>query len=234
MLKRDMAKKGIAASKSVVLAIVTVFIFAGLIGGLVYIKHFNTKAINESAGEVCISEDHYKLLSQQAQQYQTLPLQQLAPPVQAPVEQVIERRDVQVLRDPLYPPLNRSDTVTATNNYIYTTDRLINVPTNDNNDTFRIVGYLINEDPEHRDKGGNTWKLFARERHRSQGDYYIIPADSNYDLKIPITDSIVRGQKLRDVYSIPSEVTFESPFLLKTPYKFVELPKTDNMSYRYF
>lgn len=158
----------------------------------------------------------------------------LPPQVHYQDSALTERRDIQVLRDPLYPPLNRSDNVTTTNNYIHTVDRQINVPTNDNRDTYRIVGYLINEDSEHRDKGGNTWKLFARQKQRGQGDYYIIPADSNYDLKIPITDSIVKGEKLRDIYSIPSEITFDSPFLLKSPYKFVELPKTDNLSYRYF
>jgi hypothetical protein len=54
-----------------------------------------------------------------------------------------------------------------------------------------------------------------------------------YDLKIQITDDIVKGnEKLRSVDTLPNELTFESPLLAKTPYTVSELPK-ENLGNEY-
>ena len=100
------------------------------------------------------------------------------------------------------------------------------VPSNDTMDRYRIVGYLVSSD-ENKDAGGNNWKLFARQKDRHTSDFYIVPANNNYDIKIQLNDNVVVGERLRDVYTIPNTMTFNSPMLNKSPYEFVEIPKAD-------
>jgi hypothetical protein len=132
-------------------------------------------------------------------------------------------RDMRVLNDPLYPAVNRADKGSFESVVDKTIERRINVPTRQPyNDSYRLVGYITNEDDEIK-----TWKLFAKQTDRNRGDFYILPGNKNYDMKVQITDSIVVGEKLRDLDTIPNEVTFNSPLLASTPYKFTELPKGD-------
>jgi len=77
------------------------------------------------------------------------------------------------------------------------------------------------------DAGGNKWKLIARQLNRNQADFFLVPVDKNYDMKIMLNNDIVVGEKLRDVYSLPNQLTFKSPLLHNTPYDVVELPMTD-------
>lgn len=142
------------------------------------------------------------------------------------IPKISSQRDYRVLHDPLHPPLNRttSDIHDSIIEKINTRD--LYVPTKNYEDKYRQVGYLINKD-EKEDKGGNTWKLFAVEKDRNNSEFYIIPSNRNYDIKINISDNMVVGNKLRDVYSIPNELKFNSPFLNESSYEFVELPKTD-------
>ena len=141
-------------------------------------------------------------------------------------------RDRKVLSDPLYPPLNRTDRTTFESVVAQTDARNMNVPSNDIGDTFRLVGYLTNDDA-HKDVGGNHWKLMAREKNRHESEFYIIPTNKNYDVKVALTQDVVSGTRLRDIYSIPTTITFNSPMLNDTPYKVVEIPKT-SFSDRYF
>jgi hypothetical protein len=89
------------------------------------------------------------------------------------------------------------------------------------------VGYLTSKDATSSDSGGNNWKLFARQKDRHSAEFYIIPANNNYDIKVMLTDDVVKGTRLRDTYTIPNELSFNNPLLNKTPYEFVEIPKTD-------
>lgn len=133
-------------------------------------------------------------------------------------------RDYRVLDDPLYPPLNRTDRRT----FETRVQPLATRQDGSQTDTYRIVGYLSCKDPTQKDAGGNSWKLLAREKNKNESEFYIIPTNNNYDVKIPITsDVLAQGQqRLRDLYTIPSQISFSSPLLNKTPYDFVELPKT--------
>jgi hypothetical protein len=101
-------------------------------------------------------------------------------------------------------------------------------------DSYRLVGYLSNTDQEHHDAGSNNWKLFGRMKDRNQGEYYISPANNNIDLKIPLTTNVVIGERLRDVFTLPEQMQFNSPMLGNRPYEFTELPKGDAGSLRYF
>lgn len=152
--------------------------------------------------------------------------------VQKEVVNEAQVRDRRVLNDPLYPSLNRTDTQTfnavtreVRNGNLYQNQR-------GSGDEFRIVGYLSNNQ-EKRDSGGNQWKLFARMRDNNQGEFYIIPVNNNYDMKIPLTTEVIVGERLRDVYSIPNELRFKSSLLNDGVYEFVELPKTDFNSPQY-
>jgi hypothetical protein len=135
-------------------------------------------------------------------------------------------RDRKVLEDQLYPPLNRSDNRTHTELVNNITNRNMYIRTNDINDTYRLVGYVTNNSDE-KDTGNNNWKLFARQKDRNISEFYMKPTDNNNDVKVPITDDIVLGDRLRDIYNIPKQLTFNSPMFNKDPYNVVEVPKAD-------
>jgi len=144
-------------------------------------------------------------------------------PVIAPTSDSITERDYRVLKDPLYPPLNRSDSQTTAT---VISSPQFNVATSSVNDKYRLVGYLTSQE-ERRDAGGNNWQLYARQKDRHTSDFYMIPANNSYDIKIALNDGMVVGSRVRDVYDIPSEIQFNSPMLNKGVYQFTENPKTD-------
>lgn len=169
---------------------------------------------NES-NAVCMTRVEYDSLLMKSQLQQQQPA---SPP----------SRDMQVLTNPLHPPLNRSETPTHNSLRNEVEARNMYVPTSrDNLDRFRLVGYLTSKDATSTDSGGNNWKLFARQKDRHSAEFYIIPANNNYDIKIMLKDNIVNGTRLRDTYTIPNELSFNTPLLNKTPYEFVEIPTTD-------
>jgi hypothetical protein len=142
----------------------------------------------------------------------------------------VRERDYRVLYDPLFPPTNRSDTAThaALSDMVRRGGLYSSSDPRAQRDTYRLVAYVVNRSDPNRDVGGNTWKLFARERDRNRSEFYMSPSLYNTDLKIPVTDDMIAGnEKLRDVYSIPPELSFKSGLLNETPYEVVELPKLD-------
>jgi hypothetical protein len=143
-----------------------------------------------------------------------------------------QRHDERVLYDQLYPPTNRTETPVYNAMDREIKNRNMYVPTQQRFDDFRMVGYMVSQ--EGNDSGGNNWKLFAKQRNNNNADFYMVPANNNYDIKIPISNDIVIGNnKLKDVYTIPDSVQFNSPLLNSNPYVFIELPKTDLTDPRY-
>lgn len=142
-------------------------------------------------------------------------------------------RDIRVLEDPLYPPLNRTDEPNFNAMATEVKSGDIYVPTNmKNQDSYRLIGYLINHESV-KDAGGNNWKFFGRMKDRYTGEYYISPTNNNIDLKIPLTNDIVVGDRLRDLYTLPREMKFKSPMLNTGIYEYTEIPKTDFTNTRY-
>ncbi len=138
----------------------------------------------------------------------------------------METRDRRVLYDELYPGYARS---ASTNYDPRLFRRYINLPTQESSDTYRLVGYLTNASATIP-----TWKLFGKQRYRNRADFYMTPAILGYDLKIQVTDEIVKSrEKLRDLDLIPDQITFASPLLDTSPYTFVELPKSELHDMRY-
>ena len=140
----------------------------------------------------------------------------------APVQQ--QDRDRLVLNDPLYPPLNRTDKSTHERTMNQIKQGNLYQSQNQSDDAYRLIGY-ITSNSEILDAGRNNWKLFARMKDRNMGEYYIVPTNNTIDLKIPLTQEIVVGERLKDVYTLPNEMQFNSPMLNKSKYTFTEIPK---------
>jgi hypothetical protein len=137
-----------------------------------------------------------------------------------------QERDMKVLNDPLYPAYNRSEYDVHNSVVDAIEKKQLYSSTRENNDKFRLVAY-VSSHTETPDAGGNKWKLIARNKDRNQAEFFLVPVDRNYDMKIMLNNDIVVGEKLRDVYTIPNTLTFKSPLLHDTPYDVVELPMTD-------
>lgn len=140
--------------------------------------------------------------------------------------QYSDERDRKVLSDPLYPALNRSETDIHNGIVSQIVRKQLYNNTQEFTDKYRLVAYVTSKDDK-KDAGGNTWKLMARQSNKSQGEFYMIPANTNYDMKIMINNDIVTGEKLRDIYTIPKEIKFNSPLLNASAYEVTELPMND-------
>jgi len=138
----------------------------------------------------------------------------------------VEKRDRKVVEDQLYPPINRADNKTHSELIKNINERTMYIQTNDINDKYRLVAYVTNNSEE-KDAGNNNWKLFARQKDRNISEFYMKPTDNNNDMKVPITDNIVVGERLRDIYNIPTQLTLNSPLFNNNPYNVVEIPKAD-------
>lgn len=164
-------------------------------------------------GKVCLNEEEYERILNRQRVNERM--------------DYTRERDMRVLRDPLYPALNRTHAVVYEDVAEATRKRLINQPTSlgyDRSDTYRLVGYMVNEE----DPTCKQWKLFGRTKDRNRGEFFMTPVDKTLDMKIQITDDMMKnGDKLRSLEDIPNEVRLSTPLLSETPYKFIELPKGD-------
>jgi len=138
----------------------------------------------------------------------------------------VQLRDLNVLLNPIYPPLARVERPIF--------DDLIRMnfgqSTRGSEDTFRLMGYLVNSNKNDIDMGGNIWKLFGRQSYRgsSVGEFYASPVnDHTSDMKIYLKNDMMPKDKIRDIYALPTEVYFNSPFFSKNAYTINELPKSD-------
>jgi hypothetical protein len=196
--------------------IVVFLLFFAIIGYLVwnYIdKKNNQEAIKPKSDKICMSVDEFNRLKAV-----TIP--------QTKSDADTIARDRKVLDDDLYPPLNRGDTRSHTKLANNINRRRMYVNTQETGDTFRLVAYVTSTSDE-KDSGNNNWKLFARKKDRHFSEFYMIPTDNTNDLKISINNNNVVGHRLRDVYDIPQQLTFNTPLLNKEPYDVVEVPKAD-------
>tara|TARA_Y100000389_G_scaffold191723_1_gene218366 strand:+ start:54 stop:701 length:648 start_codon:yes stop_codon:yes gene_type:complete len=196
--------------------IVVFLLFFAIIGYLVwnYIdKQDNQEAIKPASNKICMSVDDFNRLKKT-----TIP--------QTKSDTDTIARDRKVLDDDLYPPLNRGDTRSHTNLANNINRRRMYVNTQETGDTFRLVAYITSTSDK-KDSGNNNWKLFARQKDRHFSEFYMIPTDNTNDLKISINNDNIVGYKLRDVYDIPQQLTFNTPLLNKDPYDVVEVPKAD-------
>ena len=137
-----------------------------------------------------------------------------------------ETRDLRVLNDPLYPPLNRSEYDIHNSVVDAIEQKQLYNTTRELTDRYRLVGYVTSS-TDVQDAGGNKWKLMARQKDRNQAEFYMVPVDKNYDIKLMLTNDMVVGEKLRDIYTVPKQLKFNSPLLNGSTYEVTELPMTD-------
>ena len=138
----------------------------------------------------------------------------------------VQQRDLNVLLNPIYPPLARVERPIF--------DNLIRMnfgqATRGSEDTFRLMAYLINTNKNDVDMGNNIWKLFGRQTYKGSniGEFYVSPVnDHTSDMKIYLKNEMMPKDKIRDIYALPTEVYLESPFFSKNAYTINELPKSD-------
>jgi len=196
-----------------------------------------SSSADASSGTVCMNPAQYRALLQKASSSDnSAKIDSSAhvahhhvrqPPPPPSFSEALYLRDKRVLNDQLYPPLNRTEA-----------DVLANLPPvayggagvtgGRREDTYRLLGYLKANPPHgERDTGNNVWKCMGRMKDRNTGEFYAVPAKTNDDIKVPLTQDIIVSERLRDIYTLPTEMRFNSPFFHATPYTFVELPKTD-------
>lgn len=140
----------------------------------------------------------------------------------------IDTRDRKVEVDTLYPPLGRTE-----NKNFAQQLPMQRTASNGIEDSFRLIGYLTSEEMK-QDVGANNWRLYGRMKDRHEGEYYIMPTDKTIDMKIPLTRDVVQNQRLRDLYSLPTEIQLNSPLLNTGKYRITELPRSDFNSGLYF
>ena len=133
----------------------------------------------------------------------------------------ISKRDMAVVQDPLYPPLDRNPRPLADEYLRYRDAGYFDVPTRNGTDTYRLMGYLINS--TNKDE---KWNIYGRQRYSgsSHGYFYATQqCNNNQCTKIELTKDILVGQQLNDFYNLPSTLTFNSPLFGTDPYDVVQL-----------
>ena len=187
------------------------------------VNNTQTQSINNTQPEI-VNNNIQAVNNQSENYYQAIDNNQINM-----YNDIVNKRDIAVLYNPLYPPLGRTERPgfdEIINNY-----NKFNIQTRGSPDTFRVLGYIINKNSNNFDLGGNKWRLFGRQLYRgsSKGEFYVAPVNGdNNDMKIFLKDDMFIGEKIRDIYSLPKYLKFNSPFFLNNEeYELVELPKTD-------
>lgn len=191
-----------------ILAVILLFILA-LVFRYIYVTG------DDSPSKVCMSVKEFKDFHQNKHSNTT------------PQTGIDDSRDRRVLNDPLYPALNRTEFDTHQGVADKIKRKELYNTTREFTDRYRLVAYVTNHDQD-KDSGGNTWKLMARQKDRNRADFFMVPANNNYDMKVMLNNEMIVGNdKLRDLYTIPKQLTFKSPLLNETPYEVTELPMND-------
>lgn len=201
------------------IAFITLTILIILCGMAVMYFTYSPSLTNKSS-KVCLTVNEFKEL-----QHNSKPSTQPSPIPTSP--SIDDSRDRRVLNDPLYPALNRSEFNTHQGIADKIKAKALYNNTQEFTDRYRLVGYVTSQDNDKKDSGGNVWKLMARQKDRNRADFYMIPANNNYDMKVMLNDDIIVGEKLRDVYTIPKQLSFKTPLLNENAYEVTELPMND-------
>ena len=206
--------------KTFSIVLISIAVLSIVILVAIAIKYFVFNEKNqEIEDKVCMSVREYNKMSKSC----VLPVRET---------DSVANRDLKVVTDPLYPPLNREDAGNFNAVRKEVEQHNMYVSLNDINDSYRLLGYLTYSEPEPIDKGGNSWQLFGRMKNRNNADFYIISTNNNYNMKIPLTPEIMNNKRF-DLYNIPTEMQFNYPMLNRGIYNFLEIPKTDYSSSRY-
>ena len=146
-------------------------------------------------------------------------------------DELINKRDIAVVSDTLYPPLSRNPKPIANDYLQYKQDGLFDYSTRNNSDTYKLMGYLISSVQK-----DEIWNIFGRQKYSgsSQGEFYATrQCNRNVCTKIPLTRDMLTGNKIDDYYNLPNILTFNSPLFTTDNYDVVQL-KTSNTNSPYY
>jgi flagellar basal body-associated protein FliL len=197
--------------------ILFVIILIIIIGIIIYIKNTYYDKTNHE-DKICIRVSEFKRLNS--------PQQIITNELPKRNNVIDDSRDRKVLNDPLYPALNRSEFDVHNSVVEQIQKKNLYNTTQEFTDRYRLVAYVTNQDTN-KDSGGNTWKLMARQKDKNRGEFFMVPANNNYDMKIMLNNDILVGEKLRDIYTIPKQLTFKTPLLNESTYEVTEIPMND-------
>lgn len=192
-----------------------VLIILFIIGLVLYVKN-GYYSPNSNDDKVCMKVSDFQKLKQSQITINEVPKK----------IHIDDSRDRRVLNDPLYPAINRSEFDVHNSVVEQIHKKNLYNTTQEFTDRFRLVAYVTNQDAN-KDSGGNTWKLMARQKDKNRGEFFMIPANNNYDMKIMLNNDILTGEKLRDIYTIPKQLSFKTPLLNESPYEVTEIPMND-------
>jgi hypothetical protein len=141
---------------------------------------------------------------------------------------VITERDRAVVYDKLYPPISRPPRPFVDDYITYKDAGLFDFNTRQNNDTYKLMGYLINSNDKNE-----KWNIYGRQKYSgsSQGDFYATEhCDKNSCIKIELDRDMIVGKPNIDYYNLPSTMEFTSPVFKEDPYLVVQLNNASNYS----
>jgi hypothetical protein len=136
---------------------------------------------------------------------------------------IVDIRDANVTNNPLYPLYNRVERPVF--DMLIHNNNLFNVRTRGSEDTYHPIGYA-------KDKQTNeVFYIMGRQRYRgsTQGDFYLIPLDTNSRLKINLLDSS-GNQIIKDIYNLPNEINIKSGIFNGKSFDIEQLKNTDLIS----
>lgn len=146
----------------------------------------------------------------------------------ASMTNVITERDRAVVNDKLYPPISRPPRPIVDDYITYKDAGLFDFNTRQNNDTYKLMGYLINSNDKNE-----KWNIYGRQKYSgsSHGDFYATEhCDKNSCIKIELDKDIIVGKPNIDYYNLPSTMEFTSPVFKEDIYLVVQLNNASNYS----
>jgi hypothetical protein len=112
----------------------------------------STSESQKKDDKVCLRlSDYNKLLQSPGQQQQRVTLSSSNATINPASD-----RDIRVLKDPLFPAINRSETDTHNRTIDAINRKQLYTRTQDFTDRYRMVAYVTNPDDK-KDSGGNVW-----------------------------------------------------------------------------
>ena len=139
-----------------------------------------------------------------------------------PVPDIVNIRDINTVENPLYPLYGRTERPIID---MLMTNKMFNYRTRGSEDTYHPVAYAKERGTE------NIYYLMGRQRYQgsSQGDFYLIPTDTNNRLKINLTDRS-GNQILKDIYNVPDVLKINYGIFNGKTFDIEQLKNTDLIS----
>jgi len=135
---------------------------------------------------------------------------------------IVDIRDINTVENPMYPLYGRTERPIID---MLMTNKMFNYRTRGSEDTYHPVAYAKERGTE------NIYYLMGRQRYQgsSQGDFYLIPTDTNNRLKINLTDRS-GNQILKDIYNVPDELKINYGIFNGKTFDIEQLKNTDLIS----